>query len=266
VQQLPPLYVLTSRGMRTGVVKANIPPAERTVAQYLFWDAMPLGVLAGWTSLSGLQKNGGSGILSGVDLNPGTGGCPAALSTVAGVAVPTNPGMTGTTTAAQGTPPIKLLGDAAATRGAVDINWAGMLDGTADITYDVVIPGGTFPTAAQFANPNFWPTIKINGNYSLLTSGRGTLVVTGTLTQDNASIWDGVVLVGNTLTSNGNTQVRGATITGLNILLGQVVPIQDVGNGNKTYQVNTCNVTRALRVQAKLRPLPNTWMDNWASY
>jgi hypothetical protein len=263
VQQLPPLYVLTSRGMRTGVVRGNIPPAERTVAQYLYWDAMPIGILAGWTSLSGLNKNGGSGIISGVDLNPGTGGCPPALTTVAGVAVPDSPGMTGTTTAAMGSPPIKLLGDANATKGAVDIDWAGMLNGTADITYDIVIPGQAWPS---FTDPNYWPTIKINGDYTLSSSGRGTLIVTGTLTQNNNSIWDGIVLVGNTVISNGNTSVRGATITGLNVLLGQTVPIQDIGNGTKTYQVNSCNATRALRSQAKLRVMPNTWMDNWASY
>ncbi len=263
VGQLPPLYLLTSRGVRTGVTRGGMPPAERTVSQYVYWDALPIQLLAGWTSLSGLNKNGTSGIISGVDLNTGAGGCPPALAAVAGVAVPTTPGMTGQTASALGNPPIRLLGNAADTRSAVDIDWAGMLNGTADITYNIVIPGGAWPS---FADPNYWPTIRINGNYTLTTSGRGTLVVTGSLTQDNASVWEGIVLVGNTLTSNGNTQVRGATITGLNILLGQTVPVQDVGNGNKTYQVNSCNASRALRTQARLRPIPNTWMDNVASY
>jgi hypothetical protein len=267
IQQLPPLYLLTSRGIRPAPAHGTVPPAERTVAQYLFWDAMPINLMAGWTSLSGLNKNGAAGTLSGVDLNTGAGGCPAPLTSVAGVAVPTNPGMTGTLTSAVGTPPVRLLGDAAATRGAVDINWAGIVNGTADMTFDIVIPGGTFPTAAFFtANPNYWPTIKITGDYLLTYSGRGTLIVTGSLTQENGSNWDGVVLVGRTLTSNGATSVRGATITGLNVLLGEVVAIQSVGNGTKNYQVNSCNATRALQTQARLRPLPNTWMDNWASY
>lgn len=263
VQQLPPLYLLTSRGMRTGAVKGNIPPAERTVAQYLFWDAMPINMLAGWTSLSGLNKNGISGSLSGIDLNPGTADCPPQLLPVAGVAVPTIPGMTGQTAPAVGNPPVRLLGDAAATAGSVDIDWAGIVNGTADMTYDVVIPGGTWPS---FADPNYWPTIRVNGDYTLGSSGRGTIIITGTLTQNNGSIWDGVVLAGVNLVSNGNTSVRGATITGLNVLLGQAVPVQDVGNGNKTYQVNSCSAAKALQTQAKLRPLPNTWMDNWASY
>lgn len=267
VQQLPPLYLLTSRGMRTGATRGNIPPAERTVAQYLYWDAMPINLLAGWTSLSGLNKNGAAGTLTGVDASCGTlCGCPAPLNPVAGVAVPTVPGMTGQLAAAVGSPPIKPLGDAAATRGAVDIDWAGIVNGTADMTYTVIIPGGTWPTAAQFADPNFWPTIKVIGNHTLSTSGRGTLIVTGTLTQNNGSQWDGVVLVGQTLISNGATGVHGATITGLNVLLGQAVPIQDIGNGTKLYDIDSCKASRALNSQAKLRPLPNTWMDNWASY
>ncbi len=263
MQQAPPLYLLTSRGVRANGGSGNIPPAERTVAQYLYWDAVPLNMLAGWTSLSGLNKNGGAGLISGFDTNPDTGSCPEPLPAVAGVAVPTNPGMTGTLTAAQGTPPVRLLGDAGATAGAVDIDWAGMLNGSADIAYDIVIPGQAWPS---FADPNYWPTIRINGNYTLSSAGRGTLIVSGTLTQNNGSSWDGIVLVGNTLVSNGNTSVRGATITGLNVLLGQVVPVQDIGNGTKTYQINSCNTARALRNKARLRPLPNTWMDNWASY
>ena len=265
VNQLPPIYLLRSRGVRTaGILQGNTPRAERTVAQYLYFDAAPINVLAGWTALSGIQKNGSAGKLSGFDANTGAGGCPPGLGAVAGVAVPTSPGMTGTQTAAMGNPPIQLLGDADATKGAVDIDWAGIVNQTADLTYDVVIPGGVWPS---FADPNYWPTILIKGDLTLATQGRGTLIVTGTLTMSGGdALWDGVVLVGNTLISNGNGEVHGATITGLNILLGLPVPIQDIGNGNKTYEFNSCNAARALQSQARLRPFPNTWMDNWASW
>ena len=265
VNQMPPVYLLRSRGVRTaGILQGNTPRAERTVAQYMYWDAAPINVLAGWTALTGIQKNGSSGLLSGVDSNTGLNGCPPGLGTVAGVAVPTSPGLTGDPTAAVGNPPIKLLGDVNATKGAVDIDWAGIVNQTADLTYDVIIPGGVWPS---FADPNYWPTILVNGNLSLSTVGRGTLIVTGTLTMSGGgALWDGVVLVGNTLISNGNGEVHGATITGLNILLGLPVPIQDIGNGNKTYEFNSCNTARALRSQAKLRPFPNTWMDNWKAW
>ena len=267
VQQLPPLYLLTSRGVRSTGGPGGIPPAERTVAQYVYWDAMPLNILAGWTSLSGLQKNGlNPNSISGVDQSPNTAVCPA-LTSIAAVAVPTSPGFSGNQGSLTGTPLVKTLGDAAATRGAVDIDWAGITAGTADITYDITIPTGTLPTTAYFtANPDYWPTIKVTGNLALQSNGRGVLIVTGNVVMSNQAQWDGVILVGGTLTSNGLTGVSGAVVSGLNILIGQAVPITDVGNGDKAYRFNSCNTARALRNQAKLRPVPNSWMDNVASY
>ena len=268
VNQLPPLYLLTSRGVRATGGSGTIPPAERTVTQYVYWDVMPLNVLAGWTSLSGLQKNGlNPNSISGLDASPNTAECPV-LSPVAAVAVPTSPGFSGNTGSLAGTPLVASLGDAAATKGAVDIDWAGLISTTAPtITYDLVIPPATLPTTAHFtANPDYWPTIKVVGNLALASNGRGTLIVTGNVTMSNQARWDGVVLVGGTLVSNGLTGVSGAVVTGLNILLGQSVPITDVGNGDKLYRFNSCNTAKALKNQAKLRPLPNTWMDNWASY
>lgn len=266
VQQLPPLYLLTSRGLRSSGT-GTIPAAERTVAQYVYWDAMPLNVLAGWTSLSGLNKNGlNPNSISGLDASPNTAACPS-VGTVAAVAVPTVPGFTGNQGSLAGTPLVKSLGDANATIGAVDVDWAGIKNGTADITYDIVIPTGVMPTTAFFnANPNYWPTIRVNGNLDLASNGRGTLIVTGTMRMTNNAMWDGVVLVGQTLTSNGLTGVSGAVITGLDVLLGLAVPVSDVGNGDKLFRFNSCNTNMALRNQAKLRPLPNTWMDNLASY
>jgi len=268
VQQLPPLYLLQSRGLRNPPPFGNVPAAERTVAQYVYWDVAPLNVLAGWTSLSGLEKNGlNPNAISGVDAGALQAGCPPALNAVAAVAVPTTPGFIGNMGSLAGTPLIQPLGDAAATRGAVDIDWAGIVNGTADMTYDIVIPGGTMPTTAYFtANPNYWPTIKVIGDLALSSNGRGTLIVTGNVTATNQSRWEGVMLVGGTLRSNGLTGVSGAVVTGLNILLGQTVPITDVGNGDKLYRFNSCNVAKALKNKAKLRPIPNTWMDNIASY
>jgi hypothetical protein len=63
--------------------------------------------------------------------------------------------------------------------------------------------------------------------------------------------------------SNGNNNVQGAVISGLNYLLGQSVEESDAGNGNKTYQYNSCNVASALGRFGSLVPLPNTWVDNW---
>jgi hypothetical protein len=267
VNQLPPLYVLRSRGVRTAG-KAGAPLAERTVSQLVYWDAQPLNVLAGWTAMTGARKNGvNANSVSGVDANPGTGGCPPTLGTVAAVAVPNVPGFIGDVGNLTGTPQVQSLGDATATNDAVDIDWAAIVNMTADIAYDIIIPGGVWPTAIQFADPNYWPTIRINGDYVLGTYGKGTLIITGNLTMNSVSArWDGVVLVGGVLTSNGNTGVSGATVTGLNVKLGMVVAESDIGNGTKSYRYNSCSTANALKQQAKLRPYPNTWMDNWASW
>ncbi|MGH7551685.1 MAG: hypothetical protein ACREMQ_01490, partial [Longimicrobiales bacterium] len=78
----PALYVIKSRGVNVnGAAAAWLPPAVHTVGQYAFFREGRMQVVAGWTSLSGLQKNGGSGEILGVDQ------C-GVEPTVAGVAVP----------------------------------------------------------------------------------------------------------------------------------------------------------------------------------
>ena len=47
--------------------------AERTVAQLVYWNVNQVNVLSGWTSTSGLDKQGSSGTISGVDESRGKG-------------------------------------------------------------------------------------------------------------------------------------------------------------------------------------------------
>src|SRR5437763_2709135 len=96
------LYVVRSKGIETVGAYAGTPQAVRTVAQYVLWEPAPMQVLAGWTALSGLQKNGNAGTIGGIDL------CGAA-DTVAGVVVPINPGYAGKVPAV-GDPPVDSLG------------------------------------------------------------------------------------------------------------------------------------------------------------
>ena len=97
-------------------------------------------------------------------------------------------------------------------------------------------------------------------------SGRGLLIVRNDMTISGALQWDGIILVGGTLTSNGNNSVNGAVVTGLNVLIGENPGVSDVGNGTKTYRYDSCNVAEAGRRFAGLAPLRNTSADNWASY
>jgi hypothetical protein len=252
-------YAVRSHGVITLAALSGTPQAERTVAEYAVWQTGTMSVLSSWTSLSGLHKNGASSM--------GTGGTDACgkMPQVAGVAVPTNPGYTqnGGGLAPQGNPPVKNVAPTPAQMAdSVKVDWAGITNGSA-LQPDVTIPPGSWPS---FSDPNYWPTIKINGNWTLPGDGQGTLIVTGSLTMNGNVTWHGVLLVGDNLTSNGNNGVDGATITGLNVKLGQTLPQGDVGNGTKRFNYNSCNVAKALSRMGQLVGYTNAWVDNWPTY
>ena len=254
---VPGLYVLWSRGVSTKKSVSGAPDADRTVAQYVRWQYATMEVKSAWTSMSGLAKNGGSGTLSGVDA------C-GAKSAVAGVAVPNNPGyvQTGGTSVPTGTPPILEMGTTNQTKEAVKVDWNAIVNGYA-IVPDVELPDDSYPSSTDFSDPDFWPVIRVNGDYSLPADGRGTLIVTGNLIISGALNWRGIILVGGTLTANGNNTVTGAVISGLNIELGMTVAASDVGNGTKTYQYSSCDVDSAVNGFRGLVPYRNASVDNW---
>ena len=131
------LYVVRSKGVETAGAYAGTPQGVRTVAQYALWEPAPMQVLAGWTALSGLQKNGGAGTLGGIDLCGDS-------ATVAGVVVPVNPGYTGKTVAV-GDPPVDSVAP-----DSVAIDWNGIINQGA-IAPSIIMPGSTWPTAAMEA-------------------------------------------------------------------------------------------------------------------
>lgn len=252
----PAIYVVRSQGVSTRARLTGLPAASRIVAQMVYWSSVPMNVSAGWTSLTGLQKNGGAGTLGGADA---CGSKPP----VAGVAVPTTPGYSqnGGSPVPTGNPPILDLGTPQQAMDAVKIDWAGIVNQDA-IVPDVTIPPQAWPS---FSSPTYWPIIKVIGD-ATLPSGRGMVIVTGSLTVSGSTTWDGVLLVGGALRSNGNNTVSGAVVSGLNVKLGMAVPPGDVGNGNKTYRYDSCNVTKAVSKLQRINAIPNTWIDNWPSY
>ncbi len=251
------LYVVRSRGVETVGAYAGTPRGVRTVAQYALWEPAPMQVLAGWTALSGLQKNGGAGTLGGIDMCGDS-------ATVAGVVVPMNPGYTGKMVAV-GNPPI----DSVPAPDSVDIDWNAIVN-LNSIVPTITIPGGSWPSAALEAayadsNSTYYPIIRINGDFSLPSSGKGMLIVTGHLTISGSVGWKGVLLVGGDLTSNGNNGIQGATISGLNVKLGTYVP-SSTANGTKQYNYNSCEVAKSTTTMGALVTLRNTWVDNWVEY
>ena len=251
------LYVVRSKGTQTQGAIGGTPAGVRTVAQYAAWEPADMNVLAGWTAITGIRKNGASGSFLGLDA------CGDSAS-IAGVAVPLIPGFNRTETADS----VEYLADsinAAAAR--VEIDWAGILAGTA-LTPNYVVPPDAIPS---FADTTFYPTIFMDSpgtvGTSALNNGRGVLIVRGNLDTGSGATfnWKGIVLVGGDLTGNGNNYIQGAIVSALNAKLGQTVPI-NVVNGTKLYQYNSCEVAKALMGLGALVPLPNTWVDNWVEY
>ena len=244
------VYVARSRGTETAGAYAGTPQGVRTVAQYVLWEPAPMQVLAGWTALSGLQKNGAAGTIGGIDL------CGDSAA-IAGVEVPMNPGYTGKTVAV-GDPPVDSIAP-----DSVAIDWNGIVNLGA-ITPTITIPPGSWPAAAM-ADTTYYPIIRVNGDFSLPTDGQGMLIVTGNFTISGSKSWKGVLLVGGDITSNGNNGVQGATVSGLNVKLGTYVPTS-TANGTKQYNYNSCAVAKATTSMGALVTLRNTWVDNWVEY
>ncbi|MES2179055.1 MAG: hypothetical protein V4550_14435 [Gemmatimonadota bacterium] len=265
----PAAYLIRSRGVDTvapfnGATRSVY--GERIVAQYVQWSMKTIQVLSGWTSLTGLLLNGASATVSGTDhCNPS--------NIIAGVALPD-----GTLDDPHGDVsgnPVKLeMGTQAAMAPQVKIDWAGITTETSMTPGYSIADGGSIPSAA-LADATMWPVIHVkNFNYTTHTSGStfvipdgfGLLIIDGDARVNGSDQWDGIVLAGGTLTSNGSNNIYGATITGLNVKLGETVPVSDVGNGSKVIQYDSCNVAKAASGLGFFSVFPNAWMDNYTTY
>ena len=260
----PAVYVIRSLGVRTDPSLPGTPLAEHTVALYARCQSGTMTVKSAFTSLTGLHKNGGAGTITGQDQ---CGDQPD----VAGVSVPTPPGYTqnGGSSVPEGSPDIADMGGFQEAADSTFIDWEGIVAGTA-LTPDYTYPA--YPSSIAFFNPAFWPVILVNGDFSLPYSGKGTLIVTGSLTISGAKEWRGIILVGGAATGNGDNGIFGALVTGLNTKLGDAEEIAEemgtntIGNGVKRILYNSCNVTTALSGFSGLATYANTWSDNWATY
>ena len=112
-----------------------------------------------------------------------------------------------------GNPQIKDLGPQPSSNDSARVDWSGVLAGTS-LVPTITVPPQVFPSAAAFADTSFWPIIKVTGDLALPASGRGILIVTGNFTIGGGQSWDGILLAGGTVTSNGSTTIRGAALSG----------------------------------------------------
>ena len=273
---VPALYLVRSRGVRTFSGVAGAGNANAMSTAFATFQQMTMTVASAMTGINGITKSGASGNITGVDQCPvasgGTG------TTLAAVAVPTIPGYVGSLTPLTGTPKVQSIGATPALAStSVPFDWADIVSGSA-ITPDFVsdASGNGFPTTAWFtANPTRWPTIIVNNGpspdveFTLGAFGRGLLIVYGSLRLNgNSAGWDGIIITGGRIRSDGGNQVSGAVITGLNVKLGYTVTASDMNdlNGTKEYLYHSCNVGSALNALGALRVYQNTWANTFPTY
>src|SRR5439155_23595869 len=113
-----------------------------------------------------------------------------------------------------GTPPADSTSTLVELEARTKIDWNAIITKNA-IPADIEIPPQSFPTTAWFAaDTNRWPIIRIHtNNYSLPNNGRGILIADFDFTISGSNMWNGIVLVGGKLTSNGTNTTSGATIS-----------------------------------------------------
>jgi len=265
---LPALYVVRAYATDSHALRfdASTPPAARSVAQFAIWRPGTINVLGAWSSVTGINKDGGSGVIDGNDecgVAP-----PVAGVTVPATATDSGPGydQNGGSSVPTGSPPID---NHAATPGdlvpGLTIDWGAIVnDGALEAEYNLTSTDG-WP--ASFDD---WPTIYVDNSTPLIigpaNSGRGLLAVRGDVSMNGSFSWQGVILIGGRLTSDGNQTIEGSMTTGLNVQLGMSVGTSDLGHGNKTIRYNSCYVKGAVQHQGRLIVVPNAWTDNWPSW
>ncbi len=149
-----------------------------------------------------------------------------------------------------GAPPIDTVtNDPVDELQSTGIDWQGILD--SDFTYTIT-DETEWPDFSSMPE-DFYPSILVTGDRidlrGLDHNGRGFLVVTEELRINNDWEFDGVILVGNFFQSNGKMTIKGAMISGLNMLLGvdpADIVISAIGPGQAQITYDSCIVSEAM--------------------
>ncbi|MDX2184040.1 MAG: hypothetical protein SFW08_08650 [Gemmatimonadaceae bacterium] len=281
------LWLIRSRGIPARKRAVGELQAERVVTAYTWIAPGNMNVMGGWVSLTGINRNGAAGTLSGQDecAQNGTIWAAVAPSDIAN-------GYSGSMAGVVGG--VDESRNAATLTSTLNINWALVAGGSSPIPDFVLTQTNqSLPPAAcaRFAvDTSYYPTILVrNGNpplfpgpgwqydYTSLCPSlsnsvirRGLLIVQGDFRTQGSSggNFGGIVLVGEQFTANGNQTMTGAIVSGLRKTVDTAyAAASEVAtlNGNKTYQYNSCRVKAALQQLRGLRPMLNTWTDGWTA-
>lgn len=273
------LFRVEARGLRD---PARGGTARRTVSQVALHVPGQVTVNSAITAAGGMQKNGVAGTVSGYD-DATSVECPVGgQAAITGLAVPPGgytqagdgaggpqqggpgPSSPGSPGGFYGDPPIDdsqsgedLLADSG-------LDWEGMLNGSVT-SPDYIVSRDGWPDFSGLPEDE-WPVILVDVDdfqVSPAQSGRGTVIVQENLMIDGAWNWEGLVFVGNSLTSNGVNLLDGALMTGLNLALGESVDQASLGNGTWDYRFDSCAVLYAKQGMGSMATQPGTWTEGW---
>jgi hypothetical protein len=169
-----------------------------------------------------------------------------------------------------GNPPLDTTKTLAQLEQQTTIDWNGIINNN-EMPADFEVPPQGFPDATWFqADTSRWPVIRVHTNgFVLPNAGRGIIIADSDFTISGSNMWNGIIMVGGKLTSDGNNTTSGATVSGLNYLLpgaaqpGQGYVTDDAtANGTKTYVYNSCYVMRATQKLRHYIAYANTWIDD----
>lgn len=243
------------------------PNVTRTLTTRVMLDPLALDLPAGLGSGNNIRKDGTAGLVSGFDAAE-EGDCPVAPRGPHPGVIAENyeqSGGSGKDTPdcdgpICGDPPIQETSDPL---GTMDIDWQGILDGTV-VEFDHVTTDASTWTSATGDD---WPVIFIDNDSQVSLSdaaghsGHGILIINEDVKLEGDFHWDGAMLIGGALKSAGNNVVTGATVAGLDELLGENEDDTDLGNGEKTFQYHSCHLLRAMREAGTLYEVPGSWRE-----
>ncbi|NNK47831.1 MAG: hypothetical protein HKP01_03060, partial [Gemmatimonadetes bacterium] len=256
---------------RVRSVSTYTPPeggtASRTISRLAIYNEGSIVAKGAFAAGKGLLKTGNAGELSGEDeASGGNPNCPnSPKPDVAGVAVPPSGYVqSGGALVPEGDPPVLEAASSLDLLESTGVPWDAIVN-EGLLVPDYEIPADSWPNFASLPADE-WPVVYVTGNATVGPgeSGRGVLIVEDNVDMNGSFDWDGVVLVGGYLTSNGFQTVAGTTITGLNELLGETVPASDLGNGNKEFLYDSCKMKMAMKSAfGGLSEVPGSWAERW---
>jgi hypothetical protein len=252
--------------------------ASRMLSRTVLEAPAPFNLYAAVIAPGGLNKNGAAGLVSGFDAATPADCSIGGTQNVAGLVVPpgglsargllnarspSSPPGAPPTRGFAGNPGVDSSQVAMAMLQATKIPWQSLITGNY-VGFDYVVSQTGYPSFRTQVPQGDWPVILVDQpGYRMnpTMSGRGTLIVLNDLALSGNLQWDGIILVGDDVTSNGRQTVRGAVVAGLNLMLNQstVKPVQ--ANGNWDFQYHSCNIRLALGGLGPVVEEPGTWSE-----